>query len=167
MDGGTASILECVPLFAALHPPERLALARCLRPRSLLAGETLLSEGAPHGTMWILVGGRVAVAKKIGHEANAVVHHVDAPAHFGELEWVDAQPACATVVAETECDALVLEQRDLHALMERDSALFARVAWVLASELARRVRRTDAKVQEVICWGIDAAAMGDCGGFGE
>lgn len=167
MDGCSAGALDSIPLFAALGAGERLALARCLRPRCLAAGETLLTEGEPQGMLWVVVRGRVLVAKEIGHDTKAVVQHVDAPAHFGELELVDAQPACATVVAETDCDALVLDQRDLRELMGRDEELFARVAWALATELARRVRRTDGKVSEVIAWGIDAVATESAGQFGE
>lgn len=153
-----ASVLARVPLFAALSESERERLAAWLTVHEAAAGEVLLREGRPHGSLFILERGRVIVTKRIRGETETVLVHLDAGAHFGEVDLIDGRNASASVTADTACRLLVLEQDQLRALLAADQHLFGVFSWALLQDLATKLRRTNQKLQETIAWGLDVAA---------
>ena len=62
--------------------------------------------------------------------------------HFGELSLIDDMPRSAHVIAMEETNLLVLRRDDFRRRVEANPA----VAWSLLVELARRLRRADAKI---------------------
>jgi len=62
--------------------------------------------------------------------------------HFGELSLIDDQPRSAHVIAMEDTNLLVLRRDDFRRRVEANPG----VAWLLLVELARRLRRADAKI---------------------
>ncbi len=152
------TLLEGVPLLANLTPDERARLAAWFSPRPVAAGEVVLWEGRPHESLFVVVDGRMVVTKQIRGATEAVLAHLDRGAHFGEIDLIDGQSASASVTAETAGRLLVLDQSRLRGLLAADERLFSTLAWSLLRDLAAKVRRTNAKLQETIVWGLDATA---------
>ncbi len=152
------AFLQTEPLFTSLSPDELVRLARWFEPRSVPEGSVILSEGRPHDSLYILREGRVVVTKTIRGETEAVLAHLDPPAHFGELDLIDAQCASASVTAELDCQLLVLDAERLRQLFNDDGALFGKFAWAMMQDLTAKIRRTNDKLQEVILWGLDATS---------
>jgi CRP-like cAMP-binding protein len=152
------SVLARIPLFSAMSDEERGRLAPWLTVHEAAAGEVLLWEGRPHGSLFVLERGRVVVTKQIRGETEAVLVHLEAGAHFGEIDLIDSRNASASVTAETACRLLVLDQEQLRVLLRTDERLFGSFAWALLQDLAVKLRRTNQKLQETIIWGLDATA---------
>ena len=82
------------------------------------AGETIIEEGFPSDSFYLLVGGTVLV--RIGREgARAGVGRLQAPSSFGEVGLLLDEPRTATVVAESEVRALRFGARAFHEVFER------------------------------------------------
>ncbi|MFO7778998.1 MAG: Crp/Fnr family transcriptional regulator [Nitriliruptoraceae bacterium] len=106
-------------------------LARCsgLPSRTFDVGEVLLAEGAPAGTMFVLVSGRVEVRK-----GEVTVTSVSEPGAFlGEMSTLLDTPASAEVVAVDPTEVLVLE--DAVTAVAADPQLTLAIARLLARRL--------------------------------
>jgi CRP-like cAMP-binding protein len=56
--------LQTTPVLGALPPHELAAFAEHARPRSFLAGQVLLDEGAPTGSIHLIIEGQVRVSRR-------------------------------------------------------------------------------------------------------
>ena len=150
------ALLRAQPLFARFEDAELARLAPLFTATEVDVGTVLVWEGRPHESLFLIARGRAVVTKAIRGETEAVLAHLDAPGHFGELDLIDAQCAAASVTAETPCLVLAMGQERLRALLAEDSDLFGRLAWELMRDLTAKIRRTNERLQEVILWGLDA-----------
>ena len=57
--------------------------------------------------MYLLVSGRVKVSLASPEGKELVLNYLEAPAHFGEMSLVDAQPRTADVIAVTDVEVLL------------------------------------------------------------
>ena len=119
---------------------ERLLAAA--RRRSYAPGEVLIEEGSPGERLIIVRSGSASVQK--GHlNARVPIGRVGPGEVLGELSFVDGEGASASVVAQGELDADVLEADELRRLMTEDRDLAAHVYHALAVTMAGRLRRSD------------------------
>ncbi|KAK2765840.1 hypothetical protein FQN53_006783 [Emmonsiellopsis sp. PD_33] len=93
------AFLEEVPLLASLKPYERSKIADALDTVKHPAGSTIIAEGDPGNTFYLLESGE-ADAFKQGIEGP--VKHYKRGDYFGELALLDDKPRAASVVAKTE-----------------------------------------------------------------
>jgi small-conductance mechanosensitive channel/CRP-like cAMP-binding protein len=97
-------LLAGVDLFAALDDAHRAAVAGRTRIVEFADGETIVREGEPGGTMYIVASGRVHVVLAAGQSRVATI---EPGGYFGEMSLLTGAPRSATVVAEG--DVRVLE----------------------------------------------------------
>ncbi|KAK2744424.1 hypothetical protein FQN57_004321 [Myotisia sp. PD_48] len=93
------AFLEEVPLLSTLKPYERAKIADALDAVKHPAGATIIAEGEPGNSFYLLESGE-AVAYKSGIEG--AVKQYKRGDYFGELALLDDKPRQATVVAKTE-----------------------------------------------------------------
>jgi CRP-like cAMP-binding protein len=156
MTAPIVALLRVQPLFARFEERELARLAPLFTANEVDGGTVLVWEGRPHDSLFLLARGRVVVTKAIRGETEAVLAHLDAPGHFGELDLIDAQCAAASVTAEGPCLLLAMGQERLRGLLAEDADLFGRLAWELMRDLTGKIRRTNERLQEVVLWGLDA-----------
>ena len=99
-DGGDAAAPASTEGAAASEPP-----AVCTR--FLQAGQVVVKEGDPGRSMFVVLEGRVAVARQAEGQQPVVVGELGAGEFFGELALLTGAPRTASVVAVE--DAVVLE----------------------------------------------------------
>jgi CRP/FNR family transcriptional regulator, cyclic AMP receptor protein len=99
------------------------------------AGEVLCEEGSVGHEFFVIVSG-TAVVKRNGRK----VATLGPGQYFGELALLDRQPRSATIVAETDMDLLVLEQRHFLGLLDTMPGM----ARKLLGAMATRLREADA-----------------------
>lgn len=100
-----------IPLFGTLGQEElREVLSNAMEVRSYPAGAAIVSEGAPGDSMFALVEGSADVYRGWGTPAQRKVAHVAAGEVFGEAAMVSGAPRLATVVAETDAQALEISR---------------------------------------------------------
>jgi CRP-like cAMP-binding protein len=93
-----------VDLFAMLGGDERRAIAAEVTSRVYGNSEAIVRQGEPGQSMFIVVGGQVAVVLEPDKRHVATI---DRGGYFGEMSLLTGEPRSATVVARG--DALVIE----------------------------------------------------------
>lgn len=137
-----AAFLRSIPLFSKLDDGELGRFGEMIREKNYPKGSVIVFEDDPGDSLFIVRDGRVKVVL-IGEDGREVILGVmGVGEHFGELSLIDDQPRSAHVIAMEETNLLVLRRDDFRRRVESNPA----VAWSLLGELARRLRRADAKI---------------------
>jgi CRP/FNR family transcriptional regulator, cyclic AMP receptor protein len=138
--------LEGSPLFQEIGDPQALTdLAAAFELQRVSAGEVVLVEGHEGDAMYVIKKGRVRVEKHTPAQDNYTVTFLDENGtdFFGELALLDREQRSATVVAETDCEFLVIHRDRFFAFgdLHPSAALF--ITRKIARNLAERLRRAN------------------------
>lgn len=136
------NFLRSIPIFSKLDDAELQRFAELTREKNYPKGSVIVFEDDPGDSLFIVREGRVKVVL-IGEDGREVILGVlGVSEHFGELSLIDDQPRSAHVIAMEDTNLLVLRRDDFRRRVEANPG----VAWLLLVELARRLRRADAKI---------------------
>jgi CRP-like cAMP-binding protein len=98
LTGEFAALLGSSALFGALDERERLACAALGEERLYTNGETVIREGAPGGSMFLIVSGQADVVI-----AGGLVRTLGPGDFFGEMSLLTGERRAASVVASQPC----------------------------------------------------------------
>lgn len=129
----TWGMVARVPLFSGLNAAEIADIMRLMRAQQVEAGEVLARRGEPAHSMYFVAAGEVEIELKHRQVRLGAGHF------FGEIAALRRTRRSATITAVTRASLLVLDARDLHALMDREQRIAERIR-----EVARR--RLDGEV---------------------
>lgn len=129
----TWTMVSRVPLFAGLNAAEIGDIMRLLIARRVEAGETVARRGERAESMFFVVKGEVEIATG-GRKVRLGAGHF-----FGEIAVLQRSRRSGTSIALTRADLLILEGRDLHALMDRDERVRAQILEVAKARLGREI----------------------------
>ncbi|KAL2375171.1 hypothetical protein RJ035_007845 [Blastomyces gilchristii] len=96
------AFLEEVPLLSSLKPYERAKIADALDTVKHPAGATIIREGDPGNTFYLLEAGEAAAFKNGIAGGATPVKRYKRGDYFGELALLDEKPRAASVVAMTD-----------------------------------------------------------------
>jgi CRP-like cAMP-binding protein len=122
-------------LFADIGAAGRRELAARAVERRFAAGEVLFTAGSPARGLFVIVEGRVRVTRGGGGRPH-VVHEEGPGGTLGEIPVFDGGGYPATAVAREATRCVLYTPQAIAAAMAVDP----RVGWVIARNLARRVR---------------------------
>ncbi|EED23913.1 cAMP-dependent protein kinase regulatory subunit PkaR [Talaromyces stipitatus ATCC 10500] len=91
------AFLEEVPLLSSLKPYERSKIADALDTIKYAAGSTIIREGDPGDSFYLLESGEAEAVK-----AGTTVKEYSRGGYFGELALLDEKPRAASVIAKTD-----------------------------------------------------------------
>ncbi len=137
--------LRALPIFADLGPEVIETLANMVTLRRYQKGSFVISQNEAGGAMYLLVVGRVKVSLASPDGKEFALNYLEAPAHFGEMSLVDAEPRSADVIAVSDVEVLVLDAKDLSAAIQ----LQPRLALSLIATLSKRLRHTIARLEDM------------------
>ncbi len=149
--GGThrvsaAAILQKVPLFSQLSPPDLQRVVDVARERAYPRNSVILFEDDPGDALYVVAEGQVKVVL-IGEDGREVILSVLGQGEFfGEMALIDDEPRSAHVIAMVDSGLIVLRREDFQILMTQSPA----IALALLKELSRRLRRVDEKVGSLV-----------------
>ena len=103
--GALAGALSAARIFSALTDAQREAVSKTAHPAVYGRGETIVREGEPGSSMFVVAGGEAAVM--IGQSKEPVAR-LRAGDFFGEMSLLTGDPRSATVTAVTDCDVVEL-----------------------------------------------------------
>ena len=126
--------LQAVPLFASLSEKELRKLLPLFHERSFKAGDVIAQEGAQGVGFFVIEAGRAKVTVRQEERTS-----LGPGSYFGEVAALDPGPRVATVTADTDLKAYVLEAWDFRPLVKADAVL----ASGIIEGLIRIVRRTE------------------------
>jgi CRP/FNR family cyclic AMP-dependent transcriptional regulator len=126
--------LANVSLFNGCTKKELEKIVRAGDEITMTAGTVIVDQGQTGREAFVVLEGEVAV-KRGGRK----VVTLGPGAMVGELSLLDHGPRTATVVCETDCTLLVIDQRHFRAVLEDVPSLSMK----LLSSLAGRIRDLD------------------------
>jgi CRP/FNR family transcriptional regulator, cyclic AMP receptor protein len=122
--------LSKVPLFAACGKRELEFLASRLDEVSLKPGQTLIKEGEPTESFFILASGQVQVIRR-----GKPIAKLGPGEFFGEIGMLDQGPATATVMTEGPAEAMVLSHAQFRDAIKANDKLALQVIAAMAERL--------------------------------
>ena len=143
-------MLEACPLFQDLIEAgvalDDLALS-CEEQRAA-GGAVIIAEGTEGDAMYIICLGRVRVEKRTLYDDAYTVTALSGSDYgfFGELALLDRERRSASVVAENDCEFVVVSRERFHAWGDRHPAAGLLATRRIAQHLAGRLRRANADI---------------------
>jgi CRP-like cAMP-binding protein len=128
--------LAQVGMFSSLNKKELAMVARASDVVSVAPDTQIVREGDFGHEFYLLLQGTATVRR-----AGRKVAQLGEGDYFGELALLDRGPRSATVVADGECELLVVGQREFVGVIDQVPA----VARKLLSSMAARLREADRK----------------------
>jgi CRP-like cAMP-binding protein len=123
--------LKGVPLFEGLSRRELVQLERVCEDLEVEQGTVLCREGEVGREFFVLVDGKVQVARK-----GRRVVTLTGGDFLGEIALLTELPRTATATAETPVRLFVLTPREFHAVLDQNRNVERKVLWALARRLA-------------------------------
>jgi small-conductance mechanosensitive channel/CRP-like cAMP-binding protein len=130
LTGEFASLLGSSALFGALDESERLACAALGEERLYTKGETIIREGEPGGSMFVIVSGLADVVI-----AGGLVRTLGPGDFFGEMSLLTGECRTATVVAAQPCRLMEMTSEAFRGFVISKPEVFERME---PAVLARR-----------------------------
>jgi CRP/FNR family transcriptional regulator, cyclic AMP receptor protein len=142
------AFLLATPFFGGLSDASIDLLASMLVELRVEAGVTVVTEGEPGRSMFVVHSGKLVVSKRL--ESGRVLRMNDlAPGDFfGEMTLIEMQNRSATVVAESATVLYELTAQKLYKYYKTDVYGYVLVMQNINRELCRRLRRADARFAE-------------------
>jgi CRP-like cAMP-binding protein len=122
--------LRRMPIFSRCSKKELESVAMNTDEVDIEAGRTLIEQGHPNHTFYVLLKGEVEV--DIQGESPRYLGPGD---FFGEITMIDPGPATATVVTRSPVKALVMSHTQFHSAIRADEMIALRVMAVMAERL--------------------------------
>lgn len=139
------ALLAQVDLLRSLNAEELTRLAASVRSVPYAEGETLVRQGEPGETFYVVRQGRVSVLVA-GADGRAVsVAQLGPGAFFGEMSLLTGEARSATVRADTDAIVLTVSKAMFAGLLQSDPALAERLAAVLEARQADRQAKLSAQ----------------------
>jgi CRP-like cAMP-binding protein len=137
------AFLLATPFFGGLTDASLDLLISMLVERQFNAGTTIVAEGEPGRSMFIVKSGRLAVSKRAESGSVIPISVLQSGDFFGEMTLIEMQNRSATVVAESETVLYELTAQKLYACYKADIHAYVIVLQNINRELCRRLRRAD------------------------
>ena len=143
------TFLLATPFFGALSDASLDLLVSMLVERRFERGATVVAEGEPGRSMFIVHSGSLVVSK-LGNSGRLFRMSALEPGDFfGEMTLIEMQNRSATVVAESPTVLYELTAAKLYAYYKADIHAYVLVMQNINRELCRRLRRADGRIAEL------------------
>jgi len=151
----TPELLRRVPLFEHLSEVQATALLTALEKKRYRRSEPIVEVGKTSNALFIILAGRANVVitsnfKKI------VLATVEAGECVGEMSLLDGKPHSATVVADSQVDALVLSREGFNQCFADNQHL----ALAIMRGLVVRLRNANQKIASLALTGVSSRVLG-------
>ena len=143
------AFLVATPFFGGLTDASLDLLISMLVERHFDLGASIVAEGEPGRSMYIIHSGELVVSK-IGESGRVIaMTRLGAGDFFGEMTLIEPQNRSATVIAETPTVLYELTARNLYTYYKADIHAYVIVMQNINRELCRRLRRADNRIAEL------------------
>jgi CRP/FNR family cyclic AMP-dependent transcriptional regulator len=139
-------LLADVDLFADLSPQELLHLADASTTQELRRGDVLFHEDDAADTVYIVVQGRIAIAKRSMDGRESVVALMEPGDLFGEMQLFERQGRTAEARALEQSQVLAIGYGPIREVYEQRPELL----WGVVALLAGRLRSMDVALADSV-----------------
>ena len=143
------AFLVATPFFGGLPDASLNLLVSMLVERRFDAGATVVAEGEPGRSMFVVHSGELVVSR-LGNAGRAIRMTGLGPGDFfGEMTLIEMQNRSATVVAESSTVLYELTAQKLYTCYKADIHAYVMVMQNINRELCRRLRRADNRIAKL------------------
>jgi CRP/FNR family transcriptional regulator, cyclic AMP receptor protein len=142
------AFLLATPFFGGLSDASLDLLVSMLVERRVDAGATVVAEGEPGRSMFVVHSGELVVSKLKSGRAIPMTR-LEPGDFFGEMTLIEMQNRSATVVAESPTLLYELTAQKLYKFYKNDVYGYVIVMQNINRELCRRLRRADDRFAEL------------------
>ena len=129
-----ADLLARVPLFAGLPKRHLRSVAGIAEEQRFREAATIAEEGERGDDFYVILSGEARVTRR-----GKTVARLMPGDFFGEVALLDGGPRTASVVTETPMQAMVLNRKPFHAMLEREPSIVLK----MLEEVAGRLRNAE------------------------
>jgi CRP/FNR family cyclic AMP-dependent transcriptional regulator len=137
------------PFFGGLSDASLDLLVSMLVERRFPVGATVVAEGEPGRSMFIVRSGGLTVSMRTDSGHALRLAGLEPGDFFGEMTLIAMQNRSATVVAEAPALLYELTARNLYAYYKADVHAYVLVMQNINRELCRRLRRADNRIAKL------------------
>jgi CRP-like cAMP-binding protein len=143
----SSAVLGGFGLFGGIDEATLSLLAREVTTMAARANDLVVREGDLGSEMFAIVRGRLQVRKRSPQGSDVVIAVLGPGDCFGEMEILDVQPRCASVLAIEESLLVRLSADQVERLLYRGAPkAFTLLVMNMAREMSRRLRLADALI---------------------
>ncbi len=150
------AFLVATPFFGGLSDASLDLLISMLTECRHDAGATIVAEGEPGRSMYVVRSGELSVTRRGTSGQPVRVAGLGPGDFFGEMTLLEMQSRSATVLAESPTVLYELTAGNLYAYYKADVFAYVMVIQNINRELCRRLRRADIRIADL----ADAKARG-------
>jgi len=144
------AFLLATPFFGGLSGASLDLLISMLVERRFEAGTTVVAEGEPGRSMFIVHSGELVVSK-LGDSGSVIrMAGLEAGDFFGEMTLIEMQNRSATVVTKGPTVLYELTAKNLYTYYKADIYAYVMVVQNINRELCRRLRRSDNRITDLL-----------------
>ncbi len=140
------TFLAATPFFGGLSDASLELLIPMLVERRFAAGATVVAEGEPGRSMYVVHSGALVVSKLAASGRVIRMAGLGPGDFFGEMTLIEMQNRSATVEAESPTVLYELTAKNLYAYYKADIHAYVMVLQNINRELCRRLRRADDRI---------------------
>jgi CRP/FNR family transcriptional regulator, cyclic AMP receptor protein len=137
------AFLRRVPLFTGLTESQLEILASGTVRRNYPKGRTIVAEGEPSQSLYILLSGRAKVQRSDSEGKEVILAVLMSGEFFGEMSLIDDAPRSASVITLESCDFLAINKENFKAMLNQNADL----GMAVMRGLVRRLREADKKIE--------------------
>ena len=143
--------IKKIHLFVELSDDDLNDVARALTDETHQAGDRIIEQGSHGETFYIVYSGAVNVMRRKGKQEEVQLAQLVMRDYFGEEELFHKKERSASIVAETDCELLVLHARTVAELMKNVPSFKPTFDVVISShKLWRRLRFKWVRPEEAV-----------------
>ncbi len=137
------AFLRRVPLFSGLTESQFDQLAAGSARRSYPRGRTIVAEGEPSQSMYILLAGRAKVQRSDSEGKEVILAVLGSGEFFGEMSLIDDAPRSASVITLESSEFMAVSREAFKAMLAQSPEMCMSVM----RGLVRRLREADKKIE--------------------
>lgn len=130
-------VLKAMPLFRYLSYKELVRVMNITDTVSFKPGESIIREGDPGETMYVVLDGDVRL-----HKGDTSIATLGKGQHFGEMALVDRSPRSLSATATSASRLLAIRRKDFYEIIKKEPSLSVKLLWSFVQVLAQRLRKT-------------------------
>lgn len=139
----TSEFLSFVPIFSELPTDELIKIEKIGSKKKYLKNEIILKEDEAGTALFVIVSGKVKVARTSADGKEVILTILCENDFFGEMAILDGQTRSATVIAMEDTELFIIQRNDFLNLL----STHPEVSIALLQELTKRLRAADVKIK--------------------
>lgn len=137
------AFLRRVPLFSSLSEAQLDQLASGSVRKNYPRGRTIVSEGEPSQSLYILLSGRAKVQRSDTEGKEVILAVIGPGEFFGEMSLIDDAPRSASVITIESSDFMAINKDSFKTMLGQSPD----IAMQIMKGLVRRLREADKKIE--------------------